>query len=146
MTPERWQQIDQLFHAALGYGPAERGAFLDQACNGDEPLRQEVESLISSHEEAESFIERPAGDVAAGLLHRHEPGFEPGSQINNYRIVRQVGSGGMGEVYLAQDSRLGRNVALKVLPAKFTIDAQRVRRFEQEARSASALNHPNIIT
>ena len=146
MQPQRWQQIDQLFHAALGYEPAQRADFLISACGDDEELRLEVESLISAHEEAESFIETPAGDVAAGLLGRQEPGFEPGQQINNYRIVRQVGSGGMGEVYLAQDARLGRNVALKILPAQFTIDLQRVHRFEQEARAASALNHPNIIT
>src|SRR6476659_325636 len=146
MTPERWQQIDQVFHAALGYEPTRRADFLTSACGGDESLRQEVESLISSHQEAESFIETPAGDVAAGLLGRHEPRFEPGQQINSYRIIRPLGSGGMGEVYLAQDARLGRNVALKILPAKFTIDLQRVQRFEQEARAASALNHPNIIT
>jgi eukaryotic-like serine/threonine-protein kinase len=146
MTPERWQQIDQLFHAVLACEPARRADFLDSACNGDEPLRQEVESLISSHEDADSFIETPAGDVAAGLLSAHEFTFEPGQQINNYRIVRPLGSGGMGEVYLAEDTRLGRNVALKILPAKFTVDAQRVHRFELEARAASALNHPNIIT
>lgn len=146
MTPARWQEIDQLFHAALGYEPAQRADFLVGACGDDESLRQEVESLLSSHQEAESFIETPAGDVAAGLLGRQEPGFETGQQIKNYRIVRPLGSGGMGEVYLAQDARLGRNVALKILPVKFTIDPQRVHRFEQEARAASALNHPNIIT
>ena len=146
MTPERWHQIDQLFHAALDYEPSQRPDFLVSACGDDEELRLEVASLISSHQEAESFIEKPAGDVAAGLLGRHEPGFESGQQINSYRIVRQLGAGGMGEVYLAADGRLGRNVALKILPAKFTFDPQRVHRFEQEARAASALNHPNIIT
>ena len=146
MTPERWQQIDQLFHAALGYEPAQRPGFLVSECGGDEELRLEVESLISSHQEAESFIEIPAGDVAAGLLGRQEPGFEPGQQIEKYRIVRQLGAGGMGEVYLADDLRLKRNVALKVLPPHFTVNPDRVRRFEREARAASALNHPNIVT
>jgi eukaryotic-like serine/threonine-protein kinase len=146
MTPERWQQIDQLFHAALACEPARRADFLASACNGDEPLRQEVESLISSHEDADSFIETPAADVAAGLLSAHESAFEPGQQIENYRIVRQLGSGGMGEVYLADDTRLNRKIALKLLPPKFTINPDRVRRFEREARAASALNHPNIVT
>jgi serine/threonine protein kinase/Tfp pilus assembly protein PilF len=146
MTPERWQQIDQLFHAALAREPAKRTDFLASACVGDEPLRLEVESLLSFHEGAQSFIEKPAGDVAAELLGSHESGFEPGQQLGNYRIVRQLGSGGMGEVYLADDMRLDRKIALKLLPPQFTIDASRVRRFEQEARAASALNHPNIVT
>lgn len=146
MTPERWQQIDQLFHAALACEPAERTGFLANACGGDEPLRLEVESLISSHEETQSFIETPAGDVAAELLGTHKSAFEPGQQIENYRIVSQLGSGGMGEVYLAEDTRLNRKVALKLLPPHFTVNPDRVRRFEREARAASALNHPNIVT
>ncbi len=146
MTPQRWQQIDELFHAALNYQPAERAAFLVRACGDDESLRLEVESLISSHQEAKSFIERPAGKVAADLLHYQEPAFAPGQQIENYTIIRQLGAGGMGEVYLAQDSQLGRKIAIKILPVKFTLDARRVNRFAFEARAASALNHPNIIT
>ena len=93
MTPERWQQIDQLFHAALGYEPAQRPGFLVSACGGDEELRLEVESLISSHQEAESFIEMPPGDLAAQMLGANECAFEPGEQIANYRIVRHLGSG-----------------------------------------------------
>ena len=146
MTPERWQQIDQLFQAALACEPAQREEFLDARCAGDESLRWEVESLLSSFEDADSFIETPAGDVAAELLGTHRSTYEPGHQIQNYRIVRQLGSGGMGEVYLAEDVRLNRKVALKLLPPHFTVNPDRVRRFEREARAASSLNHPNIVT
>jgi len=146
MTPERWQKVDQLFHAALAYEPSQRAEFLVSACDGDESLRLEVESLISSHQEAESFIEMPPGDLAAQMLVANECAFEPGEQIANYRIVRHLGSGGMGEVYLADDIRLNRKIALKLLPPHFTVNPDRVRRFEREARAASALNHPNIVT
>jgi serine/threonine protein kinase len=146
MTPERWQQIDQLFHAALACEPSGRADFLAKACAGDEPLRLEVESLISSHEESDGFIETPAGDIAAGLLGAQESTFEPGQRIAYYRIVRHLGSGGMGEVYLADDIRLNRKIALKLLPPHFTVNPDRVRRFEREARAATALNHPNIVT
>jgi serine/threonine-protein kinase len=146
MTPERWQQIDQLFHAALVYEPAQRDVFLASACADDEPLRVEVESLLSFHDGANSFIETPAGDVAAELLGSNNSKFQPGHKFDNYRIMRQLAESGMGEVYLAEDLRLGRQVALKRLPAHFTLDAERVRRLGQEARAASALNHPNIVT
>ena len=146
MTPERWQQIDQLFKAALAFDTAQRKEFLAAECASDEPLRREVESLLSSLDEAEGFIETPAGDLAAELLGTHRSTYEPGQQIQNYRIVRQLGSGGMGEVYLAEDIRLNRKVALKLLPPHFTVNPDRVRRFEREARAASALNHPNIVT
>ncbi len=115
-------------------------------CSGDEPLRREVESLLSSLTEADGFMETPAGDVAAELLGTHRSTYESGQQIQNYRIVRQLGAGGMGEVYLAEDIRLNRKVALKLLPPHFTVNPDRVRRFEREARAASALNHPNIVT
>lgn len=146
MTPERWQQIDKLFHAALACEPAKRAEFLRAECGDDEPLRLEVESLISSHQESASFTDAPVGGLAAELLAFEHPTLAIGEEIRNYRIVRQIGAGGMGEVYLANDTRLGRQVALKILPPKFTADPQRVNRFEQEARAASALNHPNIIT
>jgi len=146
MTPERWQQIDQLLKAALSCEPTQRAEFLAAKCRGDEPLRREVESLLSSLEEADGFIETPAGDVAAELLGTHRSTYESGDQIQNYRIVRQLGSGGMGEVYLTEDIRLKRNVALKLLPPCFTLNPDRVRRFEREARAASALSHPNIVT
>jgi serine/threonine protein kinase len=146
MTPERWQQIDHLFHAALACEAGQRVSFLATECAGDESLRRDVESLLSALEEDADFIETPAGDVAAALLESHQASYEPGHHIENYRIVRLLGSGGMGEVYLAEDVRLKRKVALKLLPPHFTANPDRVRRFEREARAASALNHPNIVT
>lgn len=143
---ERWDQIDRLFHSALGRDAGERSAFLAQACEGDESLRQEVESLIVSHEESESFIETPAGDIAAELLSGRAARLIPGQCVSHFRIVSLVGEGGMGEVYLAHDLKLRRQVALKRLPAQFTLDTDRVQRFKQEARTVSALNHPNIVT
>jgi eukaryotic-like serine/threonine-protein kinase len=146
MTPERWQHVDELFHSALACEPALRAAFLARACSDDEPLLREVESLISFHEDQTSFIETPASDIAAGLLAKKPNQVEAGQQVSHYKVVSSLGVGGMGEVYLAEDQRLGRRIALKLLPAQFTTDAERVRRFEQEARAASALNHPNIVT
>jgi serine/threonine protein kinase/Tol biopolymer transport system component/tetratricopeptide (TPR) repeat protein len=145
MTPERWSQINELFHQALACEKTDRQQFLSACCNDDE-LRVEVESLISSHEADVSFIETGAGDIAAELLGANKSAFKAGEQIGNYTIVRQLGSGGMGIVYLADDIRLKRKVALKLLPAHFTVNPDRVRRFEREARAASALNHPNMVT
>jgi serine/threonine protein kinase/sugar lactone lactonase YvrE len=146
MTPERWQQIDQLFHSALERKSGERAEFLAEACHADESLRHEVESLIGAHEQSESFIEAPASDLAAELFAGSEARLTAGESVAHYQIVSLLGEGGMGEVYLAHDVRLGRQVALKRLPAQFTLDAERVHRFEQEARAASVLNHPNIVT
>src|SRR5262245_56348027 len=126
--------------------PGERGAFLAQACAGDAELRHEVESLIAVDEQATDFIEAPALEVAAKLLAQDQGERKVGQQIGHYQVLSLLGAGGMGEVYLAQDTRLRRKVALKLLPAQFTQDADRVRRFEQEAYAASTLNHPNIIT
>src|SRR5690349_11869218 len=146
MTPERWQQIDRLFHSALERDAEQRDAFLREACRGDESLRREVVSLLASHEEANSFIGTPAEDIAADLMVDRETQLKRGQFIGHYEIVSLLGEGGMGEVYLAHDVRLGRHVALKRLPAKFTVDADRVHRFKQEAFAVSALNHPNIVT
>src|SRR5439155_176821 len=111
-----------------------------------EVLRNEIEELISSHEQAEEFIESPASDLAAELLGHGQSELKVGEKIGPYEIQSVLGIGGMGEVYLAKDARLSRRVALKLLPPKFTFDPERIRRFEHEARAASALNHPNIVT
>jgi serine/threonine-protein kinase len=146
MDSERWQKIDQLFHDALERESDQRAAFLTEACAGDDSLREEVLALIDSHEQSQDFIEMPAGDLAAAMLVGNEARLKKGQKIGPYRVLSLIGEGGMGQVYLARDVRLGRRVALKLLPAEFTLDAERVRRFEQEARAASALNHPNIVT
>ena len=146
MQPERWQQIDQLFHLALEKERDERELFLAEVCAGDEVLRNDIEELIASHEQAEDFIESPASDLAAGWFARGQSGLKPGEKIGPYEVQSVLGIGGMGEVYLAIDTRLSRQVALKLLPPRFTSDPERVRRFEQEVRAASALNHPNFVT
>ncbi|MBA2501954.1 MAG: protein kinase [Pyrinomonadaceae bacterium] len=145
MKPERFQQIDRILQSALEVAPEERGALVDKACAGDQELRRAVESLIESHERAGSFIETPALKQDAKLI-AGERRLTTGSSIAHYKIIEQLGTGGMGEVYAAQDTRLRRKVALKILPSQFTRHEERVRRFEQEARAASALNHPNILT
>ncbi len=146
MTPERWQQVKHIFNSAIKYGPEQRGRFLSEACSGDEALRSEVESLITSHEKEGSFIDEPAYHAAAELLVNEKSEFKSGYSIGSYEVLSLISRGGMGEVYLAQDKRLSRKVALKLLPEVYTKDNDRLRRFEQEARAASALNHPNIIT
>ena len=146
MTPERWQQVKDIFNSAITYRPDERSLFISRACSGDEELRSEVESLIASHEQSGSFIDKPAFEAAAGLLANEKAELKSGQTVASYEVISFLSRGGMGEVYLAEDKRLGRKVALKLLPASFTTDQDRLRRFEQEARAASALNHPNIIT
>jgi serine/threonine protein kinase len=144
MTPERWQQVKELFHSALERESNHRALFLDEACAGDVLLRREVEALIASHEQTGSFIDSPAYEVGAELLTEDQVETLVGQRIAHYEIVTLLGSGGMGEVYLAQDVKLGRSMALKLLPTFFTRDEDRLRRFEREARAASALNHPNV--
>ena len=147
MTPERYEQIGRLYHEAVELASEERAAFLDRACGADEELRREVESLVAAHEQAGDFIATPALASDAGLLGDGDaPSLAEGHRIRHYQIISLLGTGGMGEVYLAQDTSLGRKVALKLLPRKFTYDPERVQRFELEARAASALNHPNILT
>jgi len=144
MTSERWQHIDKLFHAALECAAEKRAEFLAEACRDDNDLRKEVESLLNSHDHDATFLDIPAYELAADFLTDALGGLMAGQQIGPYKILAPLATGGMGEVYLAQDSRLGRKVALKLLPPDFARDQQRVRRFAQEARAASALSHPNV--
>ncbi|HSE39719.1 MAG TPA: serine/threonine-protein kinase, partial [Acidobacteriota bacterium] len=134
MNPERWKQVDKVLSAALDLDTDKRAAYLNEVCAGDEALRKEVESLLSAEVKAASFIETPALRLA------------PGDTVGPYKILSLLGTGGMGEVYCASDPRIQRQVALKLLPAHFSQDRDRLRRFEQEAQTAGHLNHPNIIT
>jgi len=145
MKPERWQKIDLLFQSALARAPEEREAYLVAACADDEALRLEVESLITSHKDG-TLLDTPLSQIAAEVLLERPPRLVLGQTFGNYKILSLLGEGGMGEVYLAQDIKLGRQIALKLLPAQVTSDGDRLHRFEQEAYAASALNHPNIVT
>ena len=137
MTPERWKQIEKLYHSALKLEPGQRTAFLKEGCPGDEALRQEVESLLAHEPQAESTIEATAQEMAGKRVQSLV-----GQQFGPYKILSPLGTGGMGEVYLAQDPRLERTVALKILPTEFASDRERMQRFVREARAASALKHP----
>ncbi len=136
MTPERWQRMKGVLYEALELPTEKRAEFLDHACSGEDSLRQEVDSLLSSGDKSCSkFLQSPTPRVA----------LTPGTKLGDYEVKSLLGSGGMGEVYRARDSRLGRDVAIKVLPSFLSADSDRLRRFEQEARAAAALNHPNIL-
>jgi eukaryotic-like serine/threonine-protein kinase len=146
MTSERWKKLDALFHEALELEVEERAAFLAKACGADQELRRQVERLIAAHQRESSFIDSPILAESAEQLVDDLDESPIGHRIGPYQVISQLGRGGMGEVYLAEDARLERKVALKVLPAAFTQNPDRVRRFEREAKAASALNHPNILT
>jgi eukaryotic-like serine/threonine-protein kinase len=146
MEPELWRRITDLFDEAMTRGPKERIAFLEEACEGDRDLREQVERLVKSHEKSGNFLESSAFAVAPELLTDERAGASVGELIGHYRIESLIGIGGMGEVYLVRDERLGRKAALKLLPDSLTTDETQLSRFKNEARSASALNHPNILT
>ena len=141
---ERWREIETLFHAALEREFGERAAFLDEACAGDEELRRELDSLLSQQERSGS-IGNAASDLAAEWVQEHEH-LTSGQVIGHFQILSELGKGGMGEVYLAEDQKLRRKVALKLLPPELAAQKDSVRRFEQEAQAASALNHAHIVT
>jgi serine/threonine protein kinase len=143
---DRYHQAEQLFFAALERAPDERAAFLAEACQNDPELLAEVEALLALDEQSRGFIAAPAYTALAASLTQDSSPSLTGQRLGAYRLLDKLGAGGMGEVYLAEDTRLRRRVAVKLLPPEFTNDAERVRRFEREARAASALNHPNIIT
>src|SRR5438552_11883953 len=146
MTSERWEQVGKLYQAALRLQPDERETFLDDACGDDTALRREVESLLAAEDGAGSFLAAGAMRDAAKMLVEDKSLLLVGKELGHYQVLSLLGAGGMGEVYLAEDTRLKRKVALKLLPAELTANQDRLRRFEQEAQAASGLNHPNIIT
>jgi serine/threonine protein kinase len=138
MTPERWKEIQEIFAEALRREPSERVGYLEGAC-ADASLRQEVELMIAAHEQGNSsFLENPAVGNKETLKH--------GSMIGQYEVLAAIGAGDMGEVYRARDTKLGREVAIKILPAAFAHDSERQTRFQREAKFLAALNHPNIAS
>src|SRR6476660_8054121 len=146
MTPARFQRIEEIFLAALEQEPDQVDAFLDTACKGDEALRREVEALLVSDQRAGRFIEKAIVGLATKVIQNQQAHSLVGQTFGHYKISKRIGSGGMGEVYLATDVTAGRKAALKLLPMRFTGDAERLRRFQQEAHAVVALNHPNILT
>ena len=146
MTPERWQRVDALYHEALKRPPDARTAYLAAACGDDDGLRRDVASLLEQSASHEQGLGEPALAAAARLISQPRDALPAGRRIGVYIVQTLLGAGGMGEVYRAQDTRLGREVALKVLPGALTRDSERLARFEREARMLAALNHPNIAT
>ncbi len=153
MDPERWRQVGELFHRALEHRRGERPRFLEEACRGDVGLRAEIDSLLAHHEDgAPPVVPTPPGDAAADgsagepEMDAGEPELAAGRRLGPYRIIRKLGEGGMGVVHLAEDTRLGRHVAIKALPPRFTRDERRRRRLRREARAAASLTHPGIAT
>ena len=145
MHPERWQNCIDLFKTAVERPPEERSAFLDRTCDGDDALRRKVELLLKYHEETGDFIETPAFEVCPELLLDNADALI-GESLGHYRIESVLGVGGMGVVYLAHDELLGRKVGLKLLPQSLVANEAQLERLKREARTASALNHPNIVT
>src|SRR5262245_51043623 len=146
MTPARLQTIEEIFRAALDKKPHQISAFLDTACDGDEGLRRKVEALLASRDQAADFIETSAVGLATKVIQTGQDRSLVGHTIGHYKVSESIGTGGMGEVYLATDIVAGRKAALKLLPIRFTGDPEHLKRFQQEAHAVVGLNHPNILT
>jgi eukaryotic-like serine/threonine-protein kinase len=141
-----WERVRALFHAALEQPDDARTAFLTSACEGDEAIRREVESLLGAHRAADRFLESPAISFDPDHAVAATAAFQPGDRIGNFEVIGSLGAGGMGEVYRARDEKLRREVAIKLLPRALADDPQRLARFERESRILAALNHPHIAT
>src|SRR5437667_8163370 len=144
MPAERSQQFEQLYHQARERDPRDRAAFLEQACAGDAALRRELESLLAEDDRVRSFLETPALELAKKMSGEESGQSMIGRQFGPYSVVSLLAKGGMGEVYRARDTQLQRDVALKLLPATFARDPERLARFQREARLLASLNHPHI--
>ncbi len=143
---EHWATVKRIHQSALDKDPSERAAFVRASCGDDQTVLRDVQSLLSYEADAESFLERPAMDLARRSSSEPHENTLTGRTLSHYQVVSLLGAGGMGEVYLARDPRLDRTVAIKILPGDLAEDPERMQRFEREARAASALNHPNVAT
>src|SRR5262245_12563288 len=149
INKDRWERIESIYHAVLEHEPDARAAFLEDACEGDQELRSELDSLLQFDGPAAKFIETPAIELEAKAMFAEEkagPEAVSPKEIGPYRLISIISHGGMGDVFLAVDTRLDRKVAIKLLSTEFTADSERILRFKQEARTTSTLSHPNIVT
>jgi serine/threonine protein kinase len=147
MDPERLRQVEELYHAALELPATERESFIQERCDNDVELRRELETLLAVKKSSNNFFEKPPLSLAAQMFaEKDKKSNLAGQEISHYKIIKLLGAGGMGEVYLAEDTKLQRRIALKIVTAQFEHDVERIERFKKEARAISALNHPNIIT
>src|SRR5687768_4643319 len=145
MKAERWKKIKELFDAVVELEPDARDRVLRRECGSDGDLRSEVEKLLSSSEDSDGFLEQPASSHVASAILEPKGMLQAGERFVHYKIIGQIGVGGMGEVYLAEDEKLDRRVAIKILNERFGKNDSHLQRFIREAKAASSLNHPNIL-